>query len=105
MPVLGEISRQSLQFRQLRKKPKFAQIWNTSYANELGRICQVIGKWSKFPNNQRVEDTSTFRIIKFEDIPQDRRKEICHSMVVCKVKPHKENPNWTHITVAGSQIF
>ena len=26
-------------------------------------------------------------------------------MVVCKVKPHKEDPNCTRITVAGSQIF
>ena len=25
-------------------------------------------------------------------------------MVVCEVKPHKEYPNWTRITVAGSQI-
>ena len=26
-------------------------------------------------------------------------------MVVCEVKPHKEDPNWTHITVTGSQIY
>ena len=26
-------------------------------------------------------------------------------MVVCEVKPHKEDPNRTRITVAGSQIF
>ena len=44
MPVLDEFSGQSLQYRQLRKHPKFAHIWNTSYANELGRICQGIGK-------------------------------------------------------------
>ena len=25
-------------------------------------------------------------------------------MVVCEVKPHKEDPNWTRITVNGSQI-
>ena len=25
-------------------------------------------------------------------------------MVVCEVKPHKEDPNWTQITVAVSQI-
>ena len=74
MPVLDETSVQSLQYRQLRKHPKFAHIWNTSYANELGRLCQVIGKGSKGPKNQGVEGTNTFRIIKFEDIPQDRRK-------------------------------
>ena len=25
-------------------------------------------------------------------------------MVICEVKPQKEDPNWTLITVAGSQI-
>ena len=74
MPVLNENSGQSLQYCQLCKHPKFAHIWNTSYANELGRLCQGIGQGSKGPKHQRVEGTNTFRIIKFEDIPQDRRR-------------------------------
>ena len=82
----------------------FTHIWNTSYANEIGRLCQGIRKVSKFPKRQRVEGTNTFRLIKFEYIPQDRGKEICHSMIVCEIKPHKENTNQTRITVAGSQI-
>ena len=104
-PVLDKTSSQSLQYRQLRKHPKFAHIWNTSYANELGRLCQGIGKGSKGTRQQLVEGTNIFKLIKFADIPQDRWHEICHSRVVCKVKPHKEDPNRTHITVAGSQIF
>ena len=36
MPVLDKTSGQALQYRQLHKHPKFAHIWNTSYANELG---------------------------------------------------------------------
>ena len=51
-----------------------------------------------------MEGTNTFRLIKFTDIPQNRRHESFHSMVVCMVKPDKEDPNYTHITVAGSQI-
>ena len=51
-----------------------------------------------------MEGTNTLRIIKFENIPQDRINKICHSMFVCKVKTHKEDPNRTRITVAGSQI-
>ena len=74
MPVLDETPRQLLQYRQLRKHPKFAHIWNTSYANELGRLCQGIGQGSKGPKHQHMEGTNTFRLIKFEDIPQDRRK-------------------------------
>ena len=88
----------------MRKHPKFAHIWNTSYANELGSLCQGIDKGSKEPRNQRMEGTNTFLLIKFADIPQDRRHEICHSMVVYEVKPHKEDLNRTRITVVGSQI-
>ena len=44
MPVINETSRKSLLKRQLRNHPKFAHIWNTSYANELGLLCQVIGQ-------------------------------------------------------------
>ena len=33
-----------LEFRQLRKHPKYKKIWDTSYANELGRLCQGVGK-------------------------------------------------------------
>ena len=81
IPVLDKTSVQSLKYRQLRKHPEFAHIWNTSYANKLSRLCQVIGHGSKGPKLQRVEGTNTFRVITFEDIPQDRRKEICHPMV------------------------
>ena len=105
MPALDKTSGQSLQYRQLRKHPKFAHISNTSYTNKLGKLCQGIGKDSKGPGQQRVEVTNTSRLIKFANIPQDRRHEICHSMVVCEVKPHKEDPNLTRITVAVSQIF
>ena len=104
MPVLDKTSGKLMQYRQLRKYPKFVHIWNTSYANELGQLCQGIGKGSKGPRQQHVEGTNTFRLIKFADIPQDRRHEICHSMVVCEVKPHKEDPNRTRITVSVSQI-
>ena len=74
LPVLEKTSGQLLQYFQLRKHPKFSYIWNTSYANELGRIFQGVGKVSKGPKNQCVEGKNTFCIIGFEDIPQDRRK-------------------------------
>ena len=104
MPVLDKTSGQLLQYRQLRKHPNFVHIWNISNANELGRLCQGIGKGSKGPRQQRMEGTDTFRLIKLAYIPQERRHEICHSMVVCEVKSYKEDPNRTRITVAGSQI-
>ena len=65
MPVLDKTSGRSLQYRQLRKYPKFFHIWNTCYANELGRLCQGIRHGSKGLKRQRVEGTNTFRLIKF----------------------------------------
>ena len=97
-------SGQSLQYCQLRKHLHFAHIWNTSYANELDQLCQGVSKVSKGPRNQCVEVTNIFCIICSEDIHQDRRKEICHYMVVCEVRPQKEDPNQTRIIVAGSRI-
>ena len=35
---------------------------------------------------------------------RERRKENFHSIVVCEVRPQKEDPNHTCITVAGSGI-
>ena len=104
MNVLDETSGQSLQYHQLHKHPKFLHIWNTSCANKIGRLCQGISKGPKGPKNQQVESTDNFRIINFEDIPEDRKVEIYHSMVVCEVKPHKDDPSSTRITVTGSQI-
>ena len=62
-------------------------------------------RFSKGPRQQRVEGPNTFWLIKSADIPHDRRHEIFHSMVVCEVKSHKEDPNLTRIIVSGIQIF
>ena len=105
MPVLDKTSRQSLQYRQLHNHSKFTHIWNTFYASELVRLCQGIGQGSKVPKHQCVEGANTSRLIKFSDNHQDRRKEICHSMIVFKFKPHKEYPNRKRITIVVSPIF
>ena len=49
--------------------------------------------------------TETFKVIKYKDIPQDRRKEVCHTKVVCEVLPHKEDPDRTRITIGGNRII
>ena len=61
-------------------------------------------KNSTMPSAQRIKGTDTFRIIKYEDIPKDRRGDICHTSVVCEVRPDKDDPNRTRITVAGNRI-
>ena len=105
MPVLDKETGKTLEFRQLRNHPKFKDTWNTSYCNELGRLCQGIGHGSAGPQLQRVKGTNTFRIIRYDDIPTEKRSDICHTRVVCEVRPGKEDPNRTRITVNGGDIY
>jgi hypothetical protein len=79
-------------------------MWDTLYANELGRLCQGIGTGT-MPNTKQVTGTNTFFLIDINDIPVHKRKEICHTLVICKVRPEKDDPNCTGITIGGSQIF
>ena len=91
-----------LEFRQLRRHPKYKKIWDTSYENELEILCQGVRKDSTMPTMQRIKGTDTFRVIKYEDIPKERRSDICHTSVVCEARPDKDDPNRTRITVAGN---
>ena len=52
MPFLDEESGQTLEFRQFFRHPKYRYIWSTSYANELGRLCQGVGSGNAGPKQQ-----------------------------------------------------
>jgi len=81
-PVLDDSTGNVLEYRQLRNHPSYADTWNTSYANELGRLCQDIGRGTQGPYNQRVAGTNTFRAIPYHAIPKERRNEITLTTVV-----------------------
>ena len=104
LPVLDKETGKLLEYRQLRKDPRYAPIWNPSYANKLGRLCQGFLKGTKGPRKKRVEGTDTFRVMHYKDIPKQKIKYICHTMVVCEHRPQKEDPNHTCITLAGGHI-
>ena len=65
---------------------------------------QGIGTDHKDPTKKRVNGTDTFNVIRYEDIPHDRRKCIDFSKVVCTFCPEKSDPNRTHINIAGQNI-
>ena len=69
-PVYDQDSGDTLEYRQLRHHPQYCDIWEASYANELGRLCQGVGTGTKGVKKQQVEGTDTYRLIKFNDIPQ-----------------------------------
>jgi hypothetical protein len=88
---------------QLCRDPHYKATWDTSYANELGRLCQGIGTGSS-PHTKWVAGTNTLFLIKYHDIPIHKRKKIYHTMVVCEVRPEKDNPYCTRITIDGNRI-
>jgi hypothetical protein len=55
------------------------------------------------PNSQQVAGTNTFCLIDYNNIPLHKRKEICHTMVVCEVRPEKDDPDRTRITIGGTE--
>jgi hypothetical protein len=96
LSVLDPATGEFLKHRQLCRDPRYKTVWDTSYANESGRLCQGIGSGST-PTSQRVAGTNTFFIIDYQNIPLHKCKEICHTMVVCEVRPEKDDPDQTRI--------
>ena len=74
MPVMENVSGETLEHCKLQSHPKSKNIWNTSYSNDLGQLFQGIVKGSKGPQNQGIEVTDTFRVIRYDNIPLNRRK-------------------------------
>jgi hypothetical protein len=103
LSVLDPTTGDFLEHRQLRHDPRYKTAWDASYANELGRLCQGIGS-GPTPNSQQVSGIETFCLINYNDIPLHKRKEICRTMVVCKVRPEKDDPDRTRITIKGNRI-
>ncbi len=101
--VLDPATGKFLEHRQLRQDPRYKATWVTLYANELGHLCQGIGVGNT-PTAQCVSGTNTFFPINYQDIPAHKKKEICHTMVVCEVRPEKDDPDCTCITIGGNRI-
>ncbi len=93
-----------LEHHQLHRHPKYKDVWDTSYADKLSHLCQGVGQHPTHPSQQRVEGTDTFHPIQHADIPAARRHEVTYTKVVCEVRPQKEDPNHTLITIGGNWI-
>jgi hypothetical protein len=103
LSVLAPTTGNMLEHHQHRKNPCSKTAWDTSYANELGHLCQGIGS-EKAPSSKHVGGTNTFFPIDYHDISMHKRREICHAMIECEVYPDKGNPNRTLITIGGNRI-
>ena len=61
--VLYQETGKQLNDEQLRKHPKFQETWNKYFSNEMGRLCQGVGK-GKNRIGKRVEGTNAFYVNK-----------------------------------------
>ena len=52
MPVLGEDTGHTLEFRKLQRDSKYKDTWAVSYVNKLRCLCQGIGKGDKGMENK-----------------------------------------------------
>ncbi len=77
LAVLDRNTGKLLEHRQLRKDPRYKTVWDRSYANELGRLCQGVGTGDK-EGCKRVADTNTFHLIAYADIPHQKQKQIIY---------------------------
>ena len=105
MPVLDPDTGNTMEYRQLCRNTKYKELWDKSYCNKLSCLCQGIGKENNGPKKQRIAETETFKVIRYEDILQERRKEVFHTKVVCEVLPHKEYPDITIISIGGNHMM
>jgi hypothetical protein len=100
LTVLDRNTGKLLKHCQLRKDPCYKMVWDRSYANKLGRLCQGVGTGDK-AGGKRVAGTNTFHLIAYADIPHQKQKQIIYTKVVCEVRKGKDDENLTRITVGG----
>jgi hypothetical protein len=103
LEVLDHKTGKLLEHCQLRKDPCYKKVWDRSYINELGCLCQGIGTQDK-AGGKRVAGASTFHLIAYANILHHKRKEIVYTKVVCEVQEEKDDENCTRITVGGNLI-
>jgi hypothetical protein len=95
LTVIDHDSGKMMNYRQLRKHPKYNKAWTTSSA-KFGRLASGVGG--------RVKGTKTIRFIHQDEVPQKRRKDITYSFQ-CNVRPEKiEEPNRTRFVAKGDRI-
>ena len=85
-----------LKYRQLITNPHYQIVWNTSSANEFGRLAQGIGN--------RIKGTDTIVFVHKHQVPRERMKDVTYVKFVCELKPNKKEVHRTRMAVGGDKI-
>jgi hypothetical protein len=97
--VRDEETGEYFNYGQLMRHPKHKIIWNTSAANEFGRLVQGVGR-----KESRVIPTNTIFFITHDQVPMDRQKDVMYGSFSCDLKPNKKETHRTRLTAGGDKI-
>jgi hypothetical protein len=92
LAVLDKESSKLLKHRQFQQNPHYKEVWDRTYSNELGHLCQGIGTGDK-ASCKRVAGTNTLHLFLYLDIPCHNHKEIIYTKVVCEIREGKNDKN------------
>eukprot|EP00804_Cyclotella_cryptica_P007750 CCRYP_001365-RA/>CCRYP_001365-RA protein AED:0.30 eAED:0.30 QI:0/0/0/1/1/1/2/0/421 len=94
MPMLDQDTGQLLEHKQLRRHPQHKATWDASYSNELGRLCQGIGHHPQYKHKKRIEGTKNFKLIQYQDIPNQRKGDVTAKSAHKKRTPTAHASPW-----------
>ena len=84
----------SLEYRDLIKNEKTRTTWNTSFANELGRLANGL--------KNRIKGTNTIKFIPKANVPSG--KTVTYGRIVVDYRTQKSEQNRTRLTVGGIEF-
>ena len=96
MAVMDANTGNMLNYRQLRRDPKYKIQWDKSAANEFGRLADGVGN--------QVKGTNTIKSIRKCDVPQAQMKDVTYGSFVYSVRDEKVEKNKTRFVVSGNCI-
>ena len=85
LAVMDQATGKLLNYRALQRNPKYKKDWNTSAANEFGRLANGVGG--------RVKGTKTIKFIRKRDVPTKQLKDVTYGLFVCTIRPEKTEKN------------
>jgi hypothetical protein len=83
-----------LEYCHLIANPKTRAVWAHLYGNKIGGVTQGMPGWNI--------GTNTIFIIRCDQVPRDRTKDVTYGLITCLIRPEKiDKPNRTRLVAAG----
>jgi hypothetical protein len=80
-----------LEYRHLVKMPKHREGWSKAFGKEIGRLAQGY--------KNEVEGTNTLFFVPYDQVPEDKRKNVTYAGICVDYRPEKKDPYQCRITL------